>query len=266
MATIDQLARIASNRSGAVTDVETRLEGATDPITINAAHISAGVSNVPANMFPAALQRTSSLAADVAALSTSFTLNGGAIDVAQQVINLSSIHNFADTASRNAGFPQLGGSQTAPSIVWHQGDIALVGSSVNTRTAYVYIGTDQTTAAASVDADWTELALPPTSTINITRDSAIATVALTGGAAAANLTASVSDFGAGVPASFIANAAIAPAFFLDGLKLSPADVAFSNNNQTVTVAVTGTQRMRIAGEDPQNTVQLQLEWEYITAS
>ena len=114
--------------------------------------------------------------------------------------------------------------------------------------------------------DWTELALPPTSTINITRDSAIATVALTGGAAAANLTATVADFGQGVPASFIANAAIAPAFFLDGLKLSPADVAFSNNNQTVTVAVTGTQRMRIAGEDPQNTVQLQLEWEYITAS
>ena len=61
--------------------------------------------------------------------------------------NFSDVEVYTTTALRNA----------ATDIVWHHGDLAVAGGST-----WVYTGTDQTAAAATVDGDWTELVTPST--------------------------------------------------------------------------------------------------------
>ena len=61
--------------------------------------------------------------------------------------NFSDVEVYTTTADRNA----------ATDVIWHHGDLAIAGGST-----WVYTGTDQTTAAATVDADWEELVTPST--------------------------------------------------------------------------------------------------------
>ena len=61
--------------------------------------------------------------------------------------NFSDVEVYTTTALRNA----------ATDVEWHRGDLAIAGGST-----WIYIGTDQTTAGITVDADWEELVTPST--------------------------------------------------------------------------------------------------------
>ncbi len=67
--------------------------------------------------------------------------------------------HFPNRDDRNAGTNATNGTGTAVAmadIIWHQNDIAIVDG-VAGRTAFVYIGPEQTVAAATTDADWLQL-------------------------------------------------------------------------------------------------------------
>ena len=81
----------------------------------------------------------------------------------------SETHIFADTTARN----------DEDTVAWTQGDIAVITGG----DAYIYVGTDLTTGAATVDSDWAELTFTTS------------TATFTGQTAAGNYTVPVRDAG-----------------------------------------------------------------------
>ena len=104
MATIVQINRIATNRSGAVSDTVTRLESATP----------AEVVNIRAQHLPLD--------------TTQFNIDGttGLISPNVQTINLSDVQTYATTTARNA----------ATDVTWHTGDVAIVTGPTTTTGAF----------------------------------------------------------------------------------------------------------------------------------
>lgn len=168
MAAIEQVIRIATNRTGAASDVYSALASSTaiSGITstgnnIHVNHLPTGTGTndlvqngtgatevVRAGAGPTAVVLAGStnilrdgsanlptLQAAIANTSSHFNLNGDNIDVTVAAVNLGSAHTFTNPAGRNAGFPFDGGTQTSAEIVWHRGDIAIV-----TETGNVTLG------------------------------------------------------------------------------------------------------------------------------
>ena len=146
MATILQLNRIATNRTGAVSDTVTRLQSSVGTSVVNIAtqHIpSLPASQITTGEFNAARipdlpasQITTGTFADAqipnlsGAKITSGTISGdrlnlgtglavdalGVVSANPSTVNLSSVHTFETTTARNA----------ATNIIWHVGDLAIV--------------------------------------------------------------------------------------------------------------------------------------------
>ena len=86
-------------------------------------------------------------------------------------INISDVKVFASTLLRNAD----------TSTVWHVGDVATITGSGSTPTqSFIYMGTDQTTAAATTNGDWQLLSDAVNGVTEVTiasASSALATIA-----------------------------------------------------------------------------------------
>ena len=155
MATIVQINRINTNRSGAVSDVVTRLESATasEAITINAQHIqNLPIANTAGDLPTTRLsgQVTNAQVESIEGSKITTMIPASVIPG----INLTDVQEFADTAARNA----------ATTITWHVGDVAIITGDAELGT-YVYDGstsgaTDAGHTGATVDADWTLLRTP----------------------------------------------------------------------------------------------------------
>ena len=155
MATIVQINRINTNRSGAVSDVVTRLQSATasEAITINAQHIqNLPIANTAGDLPTTRLsgQVTNAQVESIEGSKITTMIPASVIPG----INLTDVQEFADTAARNA----------ATTITWHVGDVAIITGDAELGT-YVYDGstsgaTDAGHTGATVDADWTLLRTP----------------------------------------------------------------------------------------------------------
>ena len=160
MATIIQINRINTNRSGAVSDVVTRLESATasEAITINAQHIqNLPIANTAGDLPTTRLsgQVTNAQVESIEGSKITTMIPASVIPG----VNLTDVQEFADTAARNA----------ATTITWHVGDVAIITGDAELGT-YVYDGstsgaTDAGHTGATVDADWTLLRTPTASNL-----------------------------------------------------------------------------------------------------
>ena len=127
------------------------LRGATDPVFTDTTY-NLDVTRNSTTQAAEVRLRDGNTNADVV---STVTISGGtniSLGVAGQSItinapNFSDVEVYTTTALRNA----------ATDIEWHRGDLAIAGGST-----WIYIGTDQTAAGITVDADWEELVTPST--------------------------------------------------------------------------------------------------------
>ena len=183
MATLVQFAKLQTSD-----DVITRLQSGTvgNPVAINARNITnlpttaittgefadARIPNLNASKINAGVLADAQIPNLAATKITTGTLPAARINLGNglranangsveinpgQAINLGDVETYATTALRNA----------ATDVQWHRGDIAIITTGVDIRNptqatdtragTYVYSATDQATAGATTNANWTRL-------------------------------------------------------------------------------------------------------------